>query len=38
MRNRHLLVILAVIFLANCGGEPTGPKYAGIESKGYKSP
>ncbi len=38
MRNRHLLVILAVIFLANCGGEPTGPKYAGVESKGYKSP
>jgi hypothetical protein len=38
MRNRHLLVILAVFFVANCGGETTGPKYAGIESKGFKSP
>ncbi|MFH1532332.1 MAG: hypothetical protein ABIK09_16530 [Pseudomonadota bacterium] len=38
MRNRHLLVILAVFFLANCGGETTGPRYAGIESKGFKTP
>jgi len=38
MRNRHLLVILAALSLANCNGETTGPKYAGVESKGFKTP
>ncbi len=38
MNNRHVLVILAVLFLVNCGGDDTGPKYAGLESKGRKAP